>query len=76
MPSPEPKAHAAPPWQESQGTANQPLTTERAPKPAAHSEMGGAFSYECDDACLLPGAPVPAGKYAVVSPVPTSPLSM
>ncbi|MDP1581370.1 MAG: hypothetical protein Q8M02_13940 [Candidatus Didemnitutus sp.] len=28
-----------------------------------------AFNYECDDACLLPGAPVPAGKYAVVSPV-------
>lgn len=30
---------------------------------------GSAFSYECDDACLLPGAPVPEGKYAVVSPV-------
>jgi len=30
---------------------------------------GGASSYECDDACLPPGAPVPAGKYAVVSPV-------
>ena len=37
--------------------------------PAAHSEMSGVFSYECDDACLVPGAPVPAGKYAVVSPV-------
>jgi len=31
--------------------------------------LGGPFSYECDDACLVPGAPVPAGKYAVVSPV-------
>jgi hypothetical protein len=30
---------------------------------------GSAFSYECDDACLLPGAPVPQGKYAVVSPL-------
>lgn len=29
----------------------------------------GAFSYECDDECLAPGAPVPPGKYAVVSPV-------
>lgn len=40
-----------------------------APKAAAQSGLGGAFSYECDDACLVPGAPVPAGKYAVVSPV-------
>lgn len=31
--------------------------------------MSGAFDYECDDECLVPGAPVPAGKYAVVSPV-------
>lgn len=30
---------------------------------------GGAFSYECADECLLPGAPVPAGTFAVVSPV-------
>ena len=37
--------------------------------PAAHNEMSGVFSYECDDACMIPGAPVPAGKYAVVSPV-------
>jgi hypothetical protein len=36
--------------------------------PVARSEVIG-FNYECDDACLLPGAPVPAGKYAVVSPV-------
>ncbi|HEV7298373.1 MAG TPA: hypothetical protein VGN72_03340, partial [Tepidisphaeraceae bacterium] len=39
-----------------------------APKTAV-LEMGGAFDYECDDACLATGAPVPAGKYAVVSPV-------
>jgi hypothetical protein len=36
---------------------------------AVASGMPGAFSYECDEACLLPGASVPAGKYAVVSPV-------
>lgn len=30
---------------------------------------GSALDYECDDDCLAPGAPVPAGKYAVVSPV-------
>jgi len=36
---------------------------------AAQSELSGMSSYECDDACLLPGAPVPAGRYAVVSPV-------
>jgi len=40
-----------------------------ASKPAARLGTGNAFSYECDDACLLPGAPVPAGKYAVVSPI-------
>ena len=38
-------------------------------KTETQSEIGGAVSYECDDACLPPGAPVPAGKYAVVSPV-------
>lgn len=36
---------------------------------AAHIGEGMAYSYECDDSCLLPGTPVPAGKYAVVSPV-------
>jgi len=36
---------------------------------AAQSELSGMSSYECGDACLLPGAPVPAGRYAVVSPV-------
>ncbi len=36
---------------------------------AAQNKSSGTFSYECDDACLLPGAPVPAGRYAVVSPV-------
>jgi hypothetical protein len=30
---------------------------------------GTSLDYECDDACLEPGTPVPAGKYAVVSPV-------
>ena len=36
---------------------------------AAHIGEGRAYSYECDDSCLVPGTPVPAGKYAVVSPV-------
>ncbi|MBA4148319.1 MAG: hypothetical protein H0X66_09400 [Verrucomicrobia bacterium] len=36
---------------------------------AARSQTAGAISYECDDSCLAPGTPVPAGKYAVVSPV-------
>ncbi len=35
----------------------------------AETGIGGTFSYECDDACLPPGAPVPAGTFAVVSPV-------
>lgn len=47
----------------------RPAAAAIASKPAALRELGGAFNYECDDACLLPGAPVPAGKYAVVSPV-------
>lgn len=51
----------------------QPLTgaasTAAAAKQAPLGGIGGAFSYECDDACLVPGAPVPPGKYAVVSPV-------
>jgi hypothetical protein len=40
----------------------------------ARFATGAALDYECDDACLPPGAPVPPGKYAVVSPVgaPTS----
>lgn len=37
---------------------------------------GSAFSYECDDACLIPGSPVPAGKYAVVSPVGKQTIQM
>lgn len=45
-------------------------------KAAAQSGKGSAFSYECDDACLLPGAPVPAGKYAVVSPVGNQTVQM
>ena len=42
---------------------------ESATKPAAPSGIGSAMSYECDDACLVPGAPLPPGKYAVVAPV-------
>lgn len=37
--------------------------------PAVTTELSGRVSYECDESCLLPGALVPAGKYAVVSPV-------
>lgn len=44
-------------------------STASASKRTTPSETGSAFRYECDDACLLPGATVPAGKYAVVSPV-------
>lgn len=40
-----------------------------ASQPPSRLGTGSAFSYECDDACLLPGAPVPPGKYAVVSPL-------
>ncbi len=36
---------------------------------ASAVETGGALDYQCDESCLEPGAPVPAGKYAVVSPV-------
>ena len=35
----------------------------------AQNEIGNTISYECDNICLIPGAPTPAGKYAVVSPV-------
>ncbi len=45
-------------------------------KTASQSGTGSAFSYECDDACLLPGAPVPAGKYAVVSPIGKQTIQM
>lgn len=51
------------------GDSLRQLTAAGSWKTPTLSGMGGAFSYECDDACLLPGAPVPAGKYAVVSPV-------
>lgn len=44
--------------------------------PAAQSEMSGSFSYACDDKCLIPGAPVPAGKYAVVAPVGKQTVTM
>ncbi|HOM59346.1 MAG TPA: hypothetical protein PK770_05730, partial [Kiritimatiellia bacterium] len=36
---------------------------------AATNRLNGGGSYGCAEACLLPDAPVPAGKYAVVSPV-------
>jgi hypothetical protein len=32
-------------------------------------ETAISLDYQCDDTCLVPGAPVPPGKYAVVSPV-------
>lgn len=38
-------------------------------KTPAFSVPGGGLSYECDESCLPAGAPVPPGKYAVVSPV-------
>ena len=36
---------------------------------AAPDANASVLDYECDDDCLAPDAPVPAGKYAVVSPV-------
>jgi hypothetical protein len=57
------------------GTGGQP-DAALAWKTAAQSGTGSAFSYECDDACLLPGAPVPVGKYAVVSPVGKQTIQM
>ena len=47
----------------------QPDGVLRQASAETQTQTGGAISYECDDACLPPGAPVPAGKYAVVSPV-------
>jgi hypothetical protein len=55
--------------------AGQPLAAPTW-KTAVQSRTGSAFSYECDDACLLPGAPVPTGKYAVVSPVGKQTIQM
>ncbi len=40
------------------------------------SRTGSSISYECDDACLIPGAPIPAGKYAVVAPVGNQTVEM
>ena len=51
MPSPEPKATAAALQQESHGA-----------KTATHIGIGGAFSYECEDACLLPEHQYPSGN--------------
>src|SRR4051794_36415665 len=47
----------------------QPAISAEQARSAAHNEMSGVFSYECDDECMIPGAPLPAGKFAVVSPV-------
>ena len=47
----------------------RPASAPPASTSVSQSELSGVFSYECDDACMIPGAPVPAGKYAVVSPV-------
>jgi hypothetical protein len=58
----------------SEGVQQPGATT--ATKAATQNKTGGAFSYECDDECLLPGAPVPAGKYAVVSPVGKQTIEM
>lgn len=44
--------------------------------PTSRSALGGAFNYECDDTCLLPGSRVPAEKYAVVSPVGRTTVQM
>jgi hypothetical protein len=49
-------------------TGRTPTLAPVTPGPVT-SGTGSAISYECDDSCLLPGAPVPAGTYAVVSPV-------
>ncbi len=55
--------------QPGRGAGTENAAAANGPATAAHHGMGGVFSYECDEACLVPGAPVPAGKYAVVSPV-------
>lgn len=39
------------------------------PELETSAKRTSVLSFECDDSCLAPGAPVPAGKYAVVSPV-------
>ena len=47
----------------------QPEGVLRQASAEVQTQAGVAITYECDDTCLPPGAPVPAGKYAVVSPV-------
>jgi len=48
----------------------QPVTgAETAKATTGGVPLASTLSYECDEACLLPGAPVPPGKYAVVSPI-------
>ena len=69
-----------PPGRDPQAMVVAATGTPAAAAPAlageTQSKMGGAFSYECDDACMEPGAPVPAGKYAVVSPVGKQTIQM
>jgi hypothetical protein len=43
---------------------------------APPNSSGTALDYKCDDKCLAPGAPVPAGKYAVVSPAGKTTVEM
>jgi hypothetical protein len=43
---------------------------------ATRTEPRSVLDYECDDACLVPGTRVPAGKYAVVSPVGKATVKM
>ncbi len=47
-----------------------------APQTPIHGGAGIVLSHQCDDTCPLPGSPVPAGKYAVISPVGRQAVSM
>lgn len=51
---------------------------QRAPatQPASRGGSENGFSLQCTEGCLLPGGPVPAGKYAVVSPVGRQTISI
>lgn len=43
---------------------------------APPNSSGTALDYECDDECLAPSTPVPAGKYAGVSPAGKATMEM
>lgn len=60
----------------SAGSDVRPAGAPPASNSTARSELSGALDYECDDACLAPRASVPAGKYAVVSPVGKATVQM